>query len=79
MKIKKVIEKWNKFIASAELLIPNCFGGYWTYETYWAGLMHQKHNGQNTAITKSSTIFAFIGFDYWFLYDKVGMGGRSQK
>lgn len=45
MKIKTVIEKWNKFIASAELLTPNCFGGYWTYETYWAGLMHQKHNG----------------------------------
>ena len=38
-------EKWNKLIASAELLIPNCFGGYWTYETYWTGLMHQKHNG----------------------------------
>ena len=32
---------------------------------------------QNTAITKASTVFAFVNFDYWFLCADVGMGGKS--
>lgn len=39
-------------------------------------LLILKIGDQNNATTKAFTVFAFVDFDYWFLYPEVGLGDR---
>ena len=66
-------EEWNNLIQSAELRwqFPNCFGAA---DRKHIGLFSWKRVDQNSISAKASIVFAFVDFNYWFLYAEVGMG-----